>query len=162
MIDDLDEKNLWFKSVIQPKLDTLTQLALGQAKEEEAQIKEFMRSFLGDLEHLGLDTFAAEGHVEKILDGYKVLEELKSEYTPEQLKKFATTALLPSVFDRILFFSSWMQYRAFRRKHPDIIDVSILNAYLIPKNIHLFVQYVQKAFAEMPNLENTVSNYDVV
>lgn len=138
------DSHLWFSNVIQPKLEVLRAWAQ-QSTYNPEEMKSFFREFLAELELVHLDDITVENYIDLILDGAQTLNAEPFVTLDINLKEIAAIAVLKNTFDRALFVGYWKHYRPLIQKHGDLKDSSILNAYLIPRNLINLIHYLEQA-----------------
>lgn len=146
----MEKHQLWYESVVQPKLAVLKELAASAENLEAFPLKEFFKGFLADLEMMGLDDYTVENYIEKILDGVEALKDAPLKESLGDLKQIAMMAMLSNNFDRALFLSYWTQYRPFIKKNKKLKNESIVNAYKIQIHLDLLITYISQAAVSEP------------
>lgn len=145
---------VWYKEVIQPQLDILTQFITADANLDNFNAKTFFKHLLADLELLNLDNMVVENCTERIIEGIETLQKYEINSKEVNLREVAKIALLQSRFDRSLFKSYWSDYLPLMKKHKDLEDTSLVNAYKVQLHIHALVDYISKANQQVQPLEN--------
>lgn len=138
---------LWYDSVIQPKLKTLSDLRLSLTDLNTFDHKKYFKDFLADLEMLSLDDYRSENQIEKINLAMEFLKKINLENKGEFLKEMALVSSLTSNFDKLLFFTQWQKYLKFKKTNGPIDDEIIVDAYRLPALIKLLIDDINQRAA---------------
>jgi hypothetical protein len=140
-----NSQSIWFKDVIQPQLDILSNYIAHDSNLQNFDAKSFFKIFLADLEMLGLDNMVVENCTERIVQGIETIKATNLDMSHDERRELAMIALIKSRFDRSLFKGYWSHYLPFVKKHKDIKDEAIVNAYKVQLHIQALVSYVVSA-----------------
>lgn len=150
MNEEHDSQSLWFKDIVQPQLDILSKFLVQGADLKEFDANAFFKLLLADLELLGLDNMVVENCAERITDGIETIRGHNLDLADVDLREVAMVALLKSRFDRPLFKAYWSHYLPLMKKHKDLKDESIINAYKVQLHINALVNYIMAANHSSP------------
>ncbi len=140
-----ESQSVWFKDVIRPQLDILTKYIANDSNIQSFDAKAFFKLLLADLEMLGLDNMVVENCTERIVQGIETIKATNLNMSHDELRELAMVALIKNRFERSLFKGYWSHYLPFMKKHKDIKDEAIVNAYKVQLHIQALVSYITSA-----------------
>lgn len=135
---------LWYDSVVKPKLKTLSDLSLSLNELNTFDHKKFFKEFLADLELLSLDNYRSENQIEKISFAIEFLKKINLDNNHDFLKEMALISSLTNSFDKLLFFTKWQKHLKFKKSIGPIDDEIILDAYRLPTLIRVLVDDINQ------------------
>lgn len=159
MKSESEKHQVWFETVVQPKLKTLSDLCDGTLALSSFNYKAFFKEFLADLEMLALDNILTETKIEKISAAMEILKKNNSFDNQDfPLRDLALIAYLNNPIDKFLFFKKWKKYTNFVKANGPVDDESLVNAYRLSALIQeLVFDIEQRALTLITETKNKVS-----
>lgn len=139
MTSEQEKHRLWVESVVAPKIETLKKMIQDSDELRSFEAKKFFKELLADLELLGLDNYATETQVDRLVLAITIFQDPFFQKRPELLRDVALISSLHNIGDRILFWSKWRQYQLFLKSYGRVNDATILDAYRVSALIEFFV-----------------------
>ena len=150
MSSAIEAHQRWFQEVLSPKIAQIREWSASLVPLASLQLTPFFKDLLLDLEMVSLDNFTVELFIDEILQGVRTYENAELTHNRERIKPLAMMALLPNKFDRALFKEYWTDYRPFMKRHPELKDESLIQAFKLQINLKKLADYIEENTSSAP------------